>query len=133
MEHDEFIGQLQSRARLASRGEAEVAARATLQTLSERISDGLFQNLVSQLPKGIGDYPPTDLDLRDTGDRFSYDEFLDRVAEREGVRKQDAAFHARCVLEVVDEATTGALMAKVREQLPTEFNALFAGSQGAAP
>jgi uncharacterized protein (DUF2267 family) len=35
------------------------------------------------------------------------------------------------VLEVVDEATTGGLLAKVREQLPQEYERLFeAGSTG---
>ncbi len=51
MEHDEFIGQAQHRARLASRGEAERATRATLETLAERISDGAAQNLAAQLPR----------------------------------------------------------------------------------
>jgi hypothetical protein len=53
MEHDHLIGQVQHRARLASRGEAEVAVRATLQTLEERISEGIYQNLIAQLPQGI--------------------------------------------------------------------------------
>ncbi len=59
------------------------------------------------------------------------DEFFERVTEREGVAKPDAVFHARVVLEMLDEATTGGLMAKVREQLPDEFDRLFeAGSTG---
>jgi uncharacterized protein (DUF2267 family) len=40
MDHDHLIGQVQHRARLTSRGGAEVAVRATLQTLEERISEG---------------------------------------------------------------------------------------------
>jgi hypothetical protein len=39
MDHDHLIGQVQHRARLTSRGGAEVAVRATLQTLEERISE----------------------------------------------------------------------------------------------
>ena len=35
---------MQHRARLTSRGGAEVAVRATLQTLKERISEGTYQN-----------------------------------------------------------------------------------------
>jgi hypothetical protein len=53
MEHDHLIGQVQHRARLASRGEAEVAVRTTLQTLEERISEGTYQNLIAQLPQGM--------------------------------------------------------------------------------
>jgi uncharacterized protein (DUF2267 family) len=39
MQHDEFIGQVQNRAKLPSRGEAEGATRATLETLGERIPE----------------------------------------------------------------------------------------------
>jgi uncharacterized protein (DUF2267 family) len=93
MDHDHLIGQVQHRARLTSRGGADVAVRATLQTLEKRISEGTYQNLIAQLPQGIGDYQDSsDIDRRRPGERFSLDEFIDRVARREGVRKQDAAF-----------------------------------------
>ena len=96
MEHDHLIGQVQHRTRLASRGEAEVAVRATLQTLEERISEGTYQNLIAQLLQGIGDYQNgSEIDRRRLGERFGLDEFIERVARRESVRKQDAAFHAR--------------------------------------
>jgi uncharacterized protein (DUF2267 family) len=92
IDHDHLIGQVQHRARLTSRGGAEVAVRATLQTLEKRISEGTYQNLKAQLPRGIGDYQDSsDIDRRRPGERFSLDEFIDRVARREGVRKQDAA------------------------------------------
>jgi uncharacterized protein (DUF2267 family) len=56
MDHDHLIGQVQHRVRLSSRGEAEVAVRAMLQTLEGRISEGAYQNLTAQLPHGISDY-----------------------------------------------------------------------------
>ena len=132
MEHDEFIGQVQVRARLASRGEAERATRATLETLSERLAGGAGDKLAAQLPREIGEH------LRrgtsPTGERFSLDSFFTKVSEREGVQRAQAAFHARAVLEVVDEATQGSVLTKVRDQLPDEFDRLFeAGSQGRMP
>ncbi len=132
MDHDEFIGAVQHRARLASRGEAERVTRATLETLAERIADGAAQNLAAQLPIEIGEHlrrkAPAEAG---TGERFSLHDFFERVAEREGADRPEAAFHARVVLEVVDEATTGGLMDKVREQFPAEFDRLFAaGSTG---
>ena len=36
MDHDQFIGQVQYRARLVFRGDAERATRARLETLAER-------------------------------------------------------------------------------------------------
>lgn len=135
MEHDEFIGQVQSRARLASRGEAERATRATLETLAERIADGAAQNLAAQLPHEIGEHLRRQAPEQEgTGEQFTLDDFFARVTEREGVDQPEAVFHARVVLEVTDEATTGGLMTKVREQLPDEFNPLFdAGSTGRMP
>jgi uncharacterized protein (DUF2267 family) len=51
MQHDQFIGQVQQRARLDSRGAAERASRATQETLGERIRDSLAENLSAQLPR----------------------------------------------------------------------------------
>ena len=47
MDHDHLIGQVHHRARLTSRGEAEVAVRATLHTLGERISEGIKTSLLN--------------------------------------------------------------------------------------
>lgn len=54
MQHDEFIGQVQAKAKLSSRGDAERATRVTLETLRQRIPQGLANNLAAQLPQEIG-------------------------------------------------------------------------------
>jgi uncharacterized protein (DUF2267 family) len=135
MDHDEFIGQVQHRARLGSRGEAERATRATLETLAERMADGAAKNLAAQLPAEIAGHLRRHApEEAGTGEQFSLGDFFERVTEREAVDQPDAAFHARAVLEVTDEATTGGLMIKVREQFPDEFDRLFdAGSDGRMP
>lgn len=122
MQHDEFIGRVQQRARLDSRGAAETATRATLETLAERLGGGLPQNLGAQLPAEIGRH----LDV-DRTERFELDDFYQRVAQREttGVELPEAAFHARAVLSVVDEAVTGDQLDRVREQLATEWEPVF--------
>jgi uncharacterized protein (DUF2267 family) len=133
MQHDEFIGAVQHRARLASRGEAERAVRATLETLGERIPEGLADKLAAQLPHEVGEH------LRrtevygglGTGERFDRDTFIARVADRAGGDGPHAAFLARVVLEVVDEATQGGVMNKLREALPPDLRSLVdAGSTG---
>src|SRR5690606_19209852 len=110
--HDELIGQVQNRARLSSRGEAEGAVRAVLETLGERIPEGLADNLAAQLPREIGEnLRRTIVDAGEgTGERFDRDEFIDRTAERAGMDKPKAAFTARAVLEVTSEAVGGGLM-----------------------
>ena len=135
VDHDQFIGQVQHRGRLGSRGDAERATRATLETLAERMADGAAHNLAAQLPSEIGEHLRRHApDHAGTGEPFSLDEFFERVTEREGVDQPDAVFHARVVLEVTDEATTGGLMGKVREQFPGSFDGLFdAGSTGRMP
>ena len=91
MQHHEFIAAVQQRAELASPGDAEIATRATLQTLTERLAGGLPENLGSQLPEELGRH------LEQTGGGEAPDygltEFLQRVAERHdgAVSREDAA------------------------------------------
>ncbi|MFW6296567.1 MAG: DUF2267 domain-containing protein [Halothece sp.] len=131
MQHDQFIGQVQARAQLRSRGDAEVATRATLETLAERLAGGEPQNAASQLPKGIDQY--LNHTWSGVGDRFSLDEFFRRVSEREGAEMPDAVYHSRVVMEVLQEAVTQGEINDIKDQLPEEFMPLFAGSEGKMP
>lgn len=133
MQHDQFIGQLQARAHLSSRGEAERAARATLETLGERITDQLAHKLASQLPPEIGEHLHrySAPDGHGTGEHFGFNEFAHRVAEREHTAEPEAIYHSRVVLELVDQATTGAVMDRVRDVLPEDLRPLIdSGSTG---
>ncbi|WP_059008300.1 DUF2267 domain-containing protein [Streptomyces specialis] len=136
MQHDEFIGQVQARARLSSRGAAEAATRASLETLAERIPPNLAANLAAQLPHEIGEHlrrVAAAPDLPATGIRMSRAEFFDRVAQRSGADTPKAVHEARCVVEVTGEATVGGLTGKIRDSLDDELaEVLFAGSSGTA-
>ncbi|MBI4787182.1 MAG: DUF2267 domain-containing protein [Chloroflexi bacterium] len=135
MQYDEFVGQVQNRARLASNGEAVTAIRATLQTLAERLAGGAAENLAAQLPREIGEY------LRDSsvgelsaGERLSLDEFFARVSRREQKDLPTAIHDARVVCEVLQEAVSAGEIEKIRAQLPAEYGRLFdVGSTGRAP
>lgn len=127
MDHDEFIGQVQNRARLADTGEALRASRATLTTLGERIQEGDAENLAAQLPEEIGRFLT---DAETHGERFEFDGFVDRVMEREELtgedERADAVHHARTVLDVVEDAVTEGQMNDLRDGLPEEeFGELF--------
>lgn len=130
MQYHEFIGQVQNHARLPSQGEAARAICATLETLGERLSEGAAMNLAAQLPRGIGDY----LRLpRKNEQRFSLNEFFERVVEREGagVDMPQSVYNTRAVITVLKDAVTPGLLNKMREQLPDEYDALFeAGVEG---
>ncbi|MFN6518407.1 MAG: DUF2267 domain-containing protein [Nostoc sp. CreGUA01] len=129
MQHDEFIGQVQNRAHLSSRGNAELATRATLETLAERLAGGEPFNAAAQLPRGIAEYMRHE--YAGAGERFSVDEFFERVSQRENVELPDAVHHARVVIEVLTEAISRGEINDIRSQLPSEFDPLFeAGSKG---
>lgn len=122
MNFDEFTGQVQHRLSLPGTGESVRAIRATLTTLGERIQEGEATDLAGSLPMEI-DYYLTDA-VEEHGQRFDWAEFVERVWEREGMRdrddRADAAYHARVVLDVVNEIVSPNEMRQVREQLPTD-------------
>jgi len=129
MQYDEFIGQVQHRAQLASSGEAVAATRATLETLAERLAGGATENLAAQLPQEIGLYLLGA--TAGSGDRFSLDDFFALVSIREGVDLPKSVHHARVVIEVLSEAVSPGEIRKICAQLPDEFDALFeTGSAG---
>lgn len=130
MDYDEFVGQVQHRARLGSQGETVRAIRATLETLAERLAGGEADHLAAQLPAELGRY----LQQVEGGQRFSLDEFFVRVSDKEGVDLPLAIYHARAVIELLGEAVSQGEMDHVRAQLPAEFDRLFnAGSEGTMP
>src|SRR5256885_4457893 len=119
MKHDEFIGRVQHYARLASRGDAERATRATLETLGERLAGGEPKDLAAQLPPEIAQY----LEQAYTGiqEKFSLDEFFWRVSQREGVDLTESTYHARIVIALLSEVVTMGEIEDIRAQLPEDF------------
>jgi uncharacterized protein (DUF2267 family) len=124
---------VQQRARLGSRGEAERATRAVLETLGDRIPEGLADNLAAQLPQEIGEHLRRTevLGGAGTGIRFGLDEFVTRVSEKSGFDGPKAAFTSRVVCEVVGEAVQGGVMNKLIDDLPGDLqNLVTSGSSG---
>ena len=129
MQFEEFVGEVQNRARLGSQGAAMRAICATLETLGERLHGEEAENLGAQLPLALAAY----LRLARRNETFGVQEFFERIAQREGqgIDLPDAAHHARVVIEVLQEAVSSGQIADARAQLPEEYDALFeAGSAG---
>lgn len=136
MQYDQFVGQVQARAHLANSGEATAAVRATLETLGERVPEGLANNLAAQLPREIGEHLRRTILLAGsgTGERFDHNEFIARVAERSSVAVPQAAFNLRVVFEVLAEATQGHVIQHIWDALPPDLVQLAtAGSRGHTP
>lgn len=62
---------------------------------------------------------------RKSGQRFDYDAFVERVADRAGVEEADAAYYAQTIISLVDDAVPDGEMDDVEEQLPEEYTDLF--------
>lgn len=120
MNHDEFVGHVQHRAHLPSRGAAETIIRATLETLRERLQPEAAAHVAAQLPHEIGRHLRGGAEF----EHLNLSEFYRRVAEREEDDVQRAAFHARCVLETVSKAITPGAARKLENQMPLEFREL---------
>ncbi len=121
MNYTDFVGQVQHRLEYAQFGQAVRATRAVLTTLGERLQEGEATDLASPLPMEIDRY----LTEADHGQRFDYDEFLDRVADREGVDRSDANYHAQQIVALVADIVPQGNIEKADAQLPAEFDPLF--------
>jgi uncharacterized protein (DUF2267 family) len=125
MDEDTLMGQVQNRVRLSSRADAERAVRSTLETLAERIPAGLASNLAAQLPHEVGEHlrRVADDPSHESGERFDRDEFIHRIGHRAAVDDPQAAYLARVVFEVIDQAASP-VMDTVRGVLPEDLRQL---------
>jgi uncharacterized protein (DUF2267 family) len=126
VKYDEFIKHVQQEAQLNSREDAERATQATLETIKERIVGNEASQLAAQLPKELGQY----LHGREgeDGAYFKFDEFCQRVSEKEGVEPSVAANHAKAVFTVLQQAVTPGEFADVRANFSDDYEELFAAS-----
>lgn len=122
MNFDEFTGEVQHRADEGTRGEAVRTTRAVLTTLGERLQSEEADDLAGPLPMEVDRY----LEAAEGGQRFGYDEFVSRVAERAEVDEPDAAYRAKAVVALVADAVPPGELDDVRVELPEEYDDLFA-------
>jgi uncharacterized protein (DUF2267 family) len=120
--YERFIVTIQQKAGI-SWAEAERAARATLQTLGERISRGQARDLAEELPTHLGAW------LLDSGDPdaepLDVAEFIRRVAEREDVDRDTAEQHARAVFIALARLVRRDEIADLLAELPKDYAPLF--------
>jgi uncharacterized protein (DUF2267 family) len=123
----EFVGRVQSAARLPTLEQAFNATRATLRTLAERLGTDEARDLGAQLPEGIGQFlmgvpPAAVVNTRE--------EFQRRVSRREGVDLSVSVCHARAVLDTLQQAIPEDDLHDVLQRLPADYAPLFAGTTG---
>jgi uncharacterized protein (DUF2267 family) len=102
------------------------ATEAVLETLAERIAGGEVDDLIAHLPVQL--HPPLKRGKERSGGkatRMSLDEFVDRVAEREGIDPERASEHAHAVLSTLREVIPDSEYFDVTVQLPDEYDVLL--------
>jgi uncharacterized protein (DUF2267 family) len=121
VDYDAFVMTVQNLAGVDG-DQAETAIAATLQTLSDRLGEGRVQDLMADLPAEL----KASLSESAAGQDLSLDEFLGRVADREGVDAEQAREHARAVLSALAKAVPGGELNDALASLPPEYGSLVA-------
>ena len=117
---DHFLAIVEQAAR-TDRDGAQRAVQAVLQTLGERIAAGEARDLAEQLPPELAPWIATTT----SPERFDVDEFLRRVAEREGTDLDTAERHARAVFTALGQVVSADEMADMAAELPKDFAPLL--------
>jgi uncharacterized protein (DUF2267 family) len=123
---EEFLARVAARTGLDENG-ARRATDAVLETLAERISGGEVDDLGELLAPELR--PALERGKRSSGGiarRISLQEFVRRVAEREGATPEEAREHARGVFATLREAVTDTEFADMTAQLRDEYAAILA-------
>jgi uncharacterized protein (DUF2267 family) len=106
---------------------ARRAVEAALETLAVRISEGEVEDLMDRVPDDLIPALVRGLAESRQATRMPLGEFLDRVAEREGVEHEEAERHARAVFAALRQFVPGKEIHDVESELPAEYAPLFSG------
>ncbi|MFD8862989.1 DUF2267 domain-containing protein [Streptomyces sp. NPDC059590] len=136
MRYEELTSQVQALAQLPDRRSAERAVRATLETLAERIPDGLTDHMAAQLPPEAAysmrrvaasheASPAQRAYRRNHGERFDLTGFAGRIAWRARTSEDEAIREASVFFEVLDSAVSPELMDRLYKALPSDIRELL--------
>ena len=124
--HGEFVERVAGRSHL-SPAEATRATDAVLATLAERVGRKERRVLALQLPKHLRS--PL-LSSRGRREVFPLEEFVRRVAEREGASEESAGEHTRAVMSALAEAVAQGEIDYLRAQLSDDYGAVLPDGDG---
>jgi uncharacterized protein (DUF2267 family) len=123
MDYESFIEAVERNAH-TSREEAERAVQATLRTLAERLTGGEARHIAEELPLPAARW----VHDGNKAEPFGVDEFVHRVAEREGVPEETAREHAKAVFAALGRALDGKELHEMISELPKDFRDLIAAA-----
>jgi uncharacterized protein (DUF2267 family) len=128
MDYESFITTVEETAHVSGE-EARVAACATLDVLSKRITAGEAEDIAERLPTELREC----IDPDGPPERFHVDEFVRRLAERVGADDDAAARDAKGVFAALWSAVGPDEFADMRAQLPKDFGPLLDEAIAVAP
>jgi uncharacterized protein (DUF2267 family) len=108
--------------------QAREAVRATLCTLAERITRGEAEDLAVFVPP---EYRALLTSAGEPPERFGVDEFVRRVARREGLDSRTATRHVRAVFTALGQAASRDALSNLAAQLSTDFDPLLEAARRA--
>jgi uncharacterized protein (DUF2267 family) len=120
--YPEFIDAVARRAGV-SPAEATTVTRATLETLTDRITEGQAHDIAGQLPVELREHlhKTTSATGAQVAERFGIEEFVHRVSARAGVDTALADTGMRAALTTVGETISSEEREGTVSQLPKEF------------
>ncbi|MBE9206046.1 DUF2267 domain-containing protein [Nostoc sp. LEGE 06077] len=124
MEYHDFITHVQSLSQSNSLEEAELATRATLETIKERIADSDIQDLAAQLPQELSHY--LQAQTQDSSQTFNLQEFIHRVSQKENIAPTTTAIHVRAVFAVLQNAINPEKFSRFQAHFSHDYEELFA-------
>lgn len=127
MDYEDFIQLVQKEAGGIDSDRAQLATRATMRVLAQRLSDDQATDLAAQLPTELFF---SLLSTAGNAEHFDFDEYLDKVAEHEGVDPETAERHARAVFFALGRAVSTAEIDDVVSELPGTYEPLVAAARG---
>ena len=128
MQYGEFMKTVRERAGV-DEDRAEKAVRATLNTLAQRLAGGEPHDLASQLPEELKE--TVELTTGEgAGIRWDADEFVAKVAAREGCSPEQAREHVRAIFAALRDAVTPGEFDDITSQLDRSYRELL--PEGAA-
>jgi uncharacterized protein (DUF2267 family) len=102
--------------------DAERATRAVLETLAERVTRGEADDVAAFLPRELRDLLTS---TPEPAEAFDLEEFVRRVAAREGVDEPAALEHARGVFRALGAAVAPGELRDLVAQLPRDYEPLI--------
>jgi uncharacterized protein (DUF2267 family) len=119
---DVFVERVARRAALCP-SQGRRASEAVIETLAERIAGGEVDDLAQELPEDL--HPALERGKARTGgkaQRMSLDEFVERIADREGVGYEQALEQARAVFAALRDTLTDREFSDLLAELPKGYH-----------